>query len=135
MRNKITCDTTMKNISIIIEALHNYGYRCLGSQDNSIIFAKPMGYSFVKAEIVQNKSNFKLEMLLIVKGTDGSNMVWTSKKNTLENIRSDEKYYLNVVQIIMDFEASILGGKFAWEVNRNKRFDFIENAKCLNEID
>ena len=42
---------------------------------------------------------------------------------------------LNVVQIIMDFEASILGGKFAWEVNRNKRFDFIENAKCLNEID
>ena len=135
MRNKINCDTTMKNISIIIEALHNYGYRCLGNQDNNIIFAKPMSYSFVKAEIVQNKSNFKLEMLLIVKGTDGSNMVWTSKKNTLENIRPDEKYYLNVVQIIMDFEASILGGKFAWEVNRNKRFDFIENAKCLNEID
>lgn len=135
MRNKITCDTTMKNISIIIEALHNYGYRCLGSQDNNIIFAKPMGYSFVKAEIVQNKSNFKLEMMLIVKGTDGSNMVWTSKKNTLENIRPDEKYYLNVVQIIMDFEASILGGKFAWEVNRNKRFDFIENVKYLNEID
>lgn len=46
-----------------------------------------------------------------VKGTDGSNMIWTSKKNTLENIRPDEKYYLNVVQIIMDFEASILGGK------------------------
>lgn len=32
----------MKNISIIIEALHNYGYRCLGSQDNNIIFAKPI---------------------------------------------------------------------------------------------
>ena len=94
-----------------------------------------MGYSFVKAEIVQNKSNFKLEMMLIVKGTDGSNMVWTSKKNTLENIRPDEKYYLNVVQIIMYFEASILGGKFEWGVNRNKRFDFIENVKYLNEID
>ena len=33
----------------------------------------------------------------------------------------------------MDFEASILGGKFAWEINRNKRFDFRENTKCLNE--
>lgn len=125
----------MKNISIITEALHNYGYRCLGSQDNNIIFAKPMGYSFVKAEIVQNKSNFKLEMTLFVKNIDGENLVWTSKKNTLENIKNNEEYYLNVMQIIMDFEASILGGKFAWEVNRNKRFDFIENVKCLNEID
>ena len=33
----------------------------------------------------------------------------------------------------MDFEASILGGKFAWEINRNKRFDFRENTKFLNE--
>ena len=33
----------------------------------------------------------------------------------------------------MDFEADILGGKFAWEMNRNKRFDFRENTKCLNE--
>ena len=65
MRNKITCDTTMKNISIIIEALHNYGYRCLGNQDNNIIFAKPMDYSFVKAEIVQNKSNLDILMKLI----------------------------------------------------------------------
>ena len=124
----------MKNISIIIEALHNYGYRCLGSQDNNIIFAKPMGDSFVKAEIVQNKSNFKLEMTLLVKGTDGSNMVYTSKKDTLENLTNDKEYYLNVVQTIMDFEASILDGKFAWEVNRNKRFDFIENTKLLNEL-
>ena len=34
----------------------------------------------------------------------------------------------------MDFEASILDGKFAWEVNRNKRFDFRENTKCLNSL-
>ena len=119
----------------IIEALHNYGYRCLGKKDNTVIFAKPMGYSVVSAEIIQNKSNFTLEMTLFVKGTDGENLVWTSEKNTLENIKNDEEYYLNVMQTIMDFEASILDGKFAWEVNRNKRFDFIENTKLLNELD
>lgn len=123
----------MKNISIIIEALHNYGYRCINNKNNNIIFAKPMGYSFIKAEIITGEPNTELELSLIVKGTDGSNMVWTSKKNTLENIRPDEKYYLNVVQMVMDFEASILGGKFAWEVNRNKRFDFVENTKCVNK--
>ena len=117
----------------IIESLHNYSYRCVGKKDNIIIFAKPMGYSVVTAEIIQNKSNFKLEMTLIVKNTDGENLVWTSEKNTLENIKNDEEYYLNVMQTIMDFEASILDGKFAWEVNRNKRFDFTENTKLLNE--
>ena len=119
---------------VIIEALHNYGYRCVGKIHNNIIFAKPMGYSVVTAEIIQNKSNFKIEMTLIVKNTDGENLVWTSEKNTLENIKNDEEYYLNVMQTIMDFEASILDGKFAWEVNRNKRFDFVENAQTLNEI-
>jgi hypothetical protein len=119
----------------IIEALHNYGYRCVGKKDNNIIFAKTMGYSVISAEIIQNKSNFKLEMVLLVKGTDGENLVWTSEKNTLKNIKNDEEYYLNVMQIIMDFEASILDGKFAWEINRNKRFDFIENTKLLNELD
>lgn len=118
----------------IIEALHNYSYRCVGKKDNIIIFAKPMGYSVVTVEIIQNKSNFKLEMTLIVKNTDGENLVWTSEKNTLENIKNDEEYYLNVMQTIMDFEASILDGKFAWEVNRNKRFDFRENTKCLNSL-
>lgn len=118
----------------IIEALHNYSYRCVGKKDNIIIFAKPMGYSVVTAEIIQNKSNFKLEMTLIVKNTDGENLVWTSEKNTLENIKNDEEYYLNVMQTIMDFEASILNEKFAWEVNRNKRFDFRENTKCLNSL-
>ena len=118
----------------IIEALHNYSYRCVGEKDNKIIFAKPMGYSVVTAEIIQNKSNFKLEMTLLVKNTDGENLVWTSEKNTLENIKNDEEYYLNVMQTIMDFEASILDGKFAWEVNRNKRFDFRENTKCLNSL-
>lgn len=118
----------------IIEALHNYSYRCVGKKDNIIIFAKPMGYSVVTAEIIQNKSNFKLEMTLIVKNTDGENLVWTSEKNTLENIKNDEEYYLNVIQTIMDFEASILNEKFAWEVNRNKRFDFRENTKCLNSL-
>lgn len=120
-------------INTIIEALHNYGYRCVGEKDTNIIFAKPMGYSVISAEIIQNKSNFKLEMTLIVKSTDGENLVWTSEKNTLENIKNDEEYYLNVMQTIMDFEASILDGKFAWEVNRNKRFDFTENTKLLNE--
>ena len=118
----------------IIEALHNYSYRCVGKKDNIIIFAKPMGYSVVTVEIIQNKSNFKLEMTLIVKNTDGENLVWTSEKNTLENIKNDEEYYLNVMQTIMDFEASILNEKFAWEVNRNKRFDFRENTKCLNSL-
>lgn len=118
----------------IIEALHNYSYRCVGKKDNIIIFAKPIGYSVVTAEIIQNKSNFKIEMTLIVKNTDGENLVWTSEKNTLENIKNDEEYYLNVMQTIMDFEASILDGKFTWEVNRNKRFDFRENTKCLNSL-
>ena len=54
-------------INIIIAALRNYGYRCLGKKDTNIIFAKPMGYAVVSAEIVQNKSNFKLEMTLFVK--------------------------------------------------------------------
>ena len=135
MRRKFNNKTmiAITTLNTIIEALHNYGYRCIGEKDTNIIFAKPMGYSVVSAEIIQNKSNFKLEMTLIVKNTDGENLVWTSEKNTLENIKNDEEYYLNVMQTIMDFEASILDGKFAWEVNRNKRFDFTENTKLLNE--
>ena len=135
MRRKFNNKTmiAITTLNTIIEALHNYGYRCVGEKDTNIIFAKPMGYSVISAEIIQNKSNFKLEMTLIVKNTDGENLVWTSEKNTLENIKNDEEYYLNVMQTIMDFEASILDGKFAWEVNRNKRFDFTENTKLLNE--
>lgn len=121
-------------INCIIEALHNYGYRCVGKIHNNIIFAKPMGYSIVSAKIIPNKLNFKLEMELLVKGTDSSNMVYTSKKNTLKNLTNDKEYYLNVVQTIMDFEASILSEKFAWEINRNKRFDFVENTQLLNEL-
>ena len=123
----------MKNISIIIEALHNYGYRCINNKNNNIIFAKPMGYSFIKAEIIPCEPNTKLELSLIVKGNNGKNMLLTSEINTVENIRPDEKYYMNVVQIIMDFEACILKGQFAWEMNRNKRFDFVENTKSLNK--
>ena len=40
---------------------------------------------------------------------------------------------MNVVQIIIDFEASILKVQFALEINRNKRFDFVENTKCVNK--
>ena len=58
---------------VIIEALHNYGYRCVGKMHNNIIFAKPMGYSVVSVRIIQNKLNFKLEMTLLVKGTNDSN--------------------------------------------------------------
>ena len=118
----------------IIEALHNYGYRCVGEKDNIIIFAKPMGYSFIEADIILEESNIKLEMLVIVKNIDGENLVWTSKMNTLEDIKNREEYYLNVMQIIMDFEASVLEKYFAWQVNRNKRFDFRENTKCLNSL-
>ena len=123
----------MNTINNIIEALRNYGYRCVGEKDNKIIFAKPMGYSVFKTEIIQNKSNFKLEMSLIVKGNDDTNLVWTSEKYTLEDIKDDNEYYLNVIQTIKDFEASILEHKFALERNRNKRFDFRENTECLNK--
>lgn len=118
----------------IIEALHNYGYRCVGKKDTNIFFAKPMGYSFIEADIILEESNIKLEMLVIVKNIDGENLVWTSKMNTLEDIKNREEYYLNVMQIIMDFEASVLEKCFAWQVNRNKRFDFRENTKCLNSL-
>lgn len=118
----------------IIEALHNYGYRCVGEKDTNIIFAKPMGYSFIEADIILEESNIKLEMLVIVKNIDGENLVWTSEMNTLEDIKNREEYYLNVMQIIMDFEASVLEKCFAWQVNRNKRFDFRENTKCLNSL-
>ena len=118
----------------IIEALHNYGYRCVGKKDTNIIFAKPMGYSFIEADIILEESNIKLEMLVIVKNIDGENLVWTSEMNALEDIKNREEYYLNVMQIIMDFEASVLEKCFAWQVNRNKRFDFRENTKCLNSL-
>ena len=72
-------------------------------------------------------------MSLIVKDNGGENTVFTSANYMLKNIEDNEEYYLNVIQIIMDFEADILGGKFAWEINRNKRFDFRENTKFLNE--
>lgn len=123
----------MTNINYIIEALRNYGYRCVGEKDNNIIFAKPMGYSVVSVEIIQNNKTTNLDMALIVKNNDGENLCWTSKMDVLEDIKNDKEYYLNVVQTIMDFEADILDGKFAWEINRNKRFDFVENTKCLNE--
>lgn len=117
----------------IIEALHNYSYRCVGKKDNIIIFAKPFAYSVIKAEIILSTKTLKLELSLIVKGNDDENLVWTSINNKLENIENNEEYYLNVVQIIMDFEASITKG-YALKKNRNKRFDFIENMKCLNEL-
>lgn len=121
-------------INIIIEALRNYGYRCVGKKDTNIIFAKPIGYAIVKAEIIQNKSNFKLEMSLIIKNTDGENTVFTSANYMLKNIEDNEEYYLNVIQIIMDFEADILANrKLTYDMNYNTRFDFIENTKCLNE--
>lgn len=123
----------MKNISIIIEALHNYGYHCINNKNNNIIFAKPIGYSFIKAEIIPGEPNTELELSLIVKGNNGRNMLWTSEINTVENIIPDEKYYMNVVKIIIDFEASILKVQFALEINRNKRFDFVENTKCVNK--
>lgn len=133
---KITNSKTIKimtNINYIIKALRNYGYRCVGEKDNNIIFAKPMGYSIVKAEIIQNNKTTNLNMVLIVKGNNDTNLVWTSANYILEDIKNSEEYYLNVVQIIMDFEADILDGKFAMEMNRKKRFDFVENTKCLNE--
>lgn len=120
-------------INIIIEALRNYGYRCVGKKDTNIIFAKPIGYAIVKAEIIQNKSNFKLEMSLIVKGNGDENTVFTSANYMLKNIEDNEEYYLNVIQIIMDFEADILSNrKLTYDMNYNTRFDFIENTKCLN---
>ena len=73
-------------------------------------------------------------MLVNVKNIDDENLVWTSKMNTLEDIKNREEYYLNVMQIIMDFEASVLKKCFAWQVNRNKRFDFRKNTKCLNSL-
>ena len=123
----------MTNINYIIESLRNYGYRCVGEKDNKIIFVKPMGYSIVKTEIIQNNKVTNLNMVLIVKNTDGENLVWTSANYILEDIKNSEEYYLNIIQTIMDFEADILDGKFAWKINRNKRFDFVENIKCLNE--
>ena len=135
MRRKFNNKTmiAITTLNTIIEALHNYGYRCVGEKDTNIIFAKPMGYSVISAEIIQNKSNFKLEMTLLVKNTDGENLVWTSEKYKLVDVEYIDAYYLYIIHLIMDFEASILDGKFAWEVNRNKRFDFTENTKLLNE--
>lgn len=124
----------MKIKTEIIEALHNYGYRCVGKKDTNIIFAKPMGYAVVTAEIIQNKSKFKFEMTLLVKNTDDENLVWTSEKRTLEDVKYIDDYYLYIIHLIMDFEANILGKHFAWQTNREKRFDFRENTKFLNEI-
>ena len=75
-----------------------------------------------------------IKLTVIVKNIDGENLVWTSEMNTLEDIKNREEYYLNVMQIIMDFEASVLEKCFTWQVNRNKRFDFRENTKCLNSL-
>ena len=123
----------MKIKSEIIEALRNYSYRCVGQKDDIIVFAKPLGYSLIYANIIQDNKETKLEMSLIVKGNDGENLVWTSEKYKLVDVESIDAYYLYIIHLIMDFEASILDGKFAWEVNRNKRFDFTENTKLLNE--
>lgn len=123
----------MNTINNIIEALRNYGYRCVGNLDNNIIFAKPMGYAVVTAEIIPDGLKTKFEMTLLVKNTDGENLVWTSEKRTLEDVKYIDDYYLYIIHLIMDFEASILKKHFAWEMNRNKRFDFRENNKCLNK--
>lgn len=117
----------------IIEALRNYSYRCVDQKDDVIVFAKPMGYAIVTAEIIQNKSKFKLKMTLLVKNTEGENLVYKSADYILEDIKDNEEYYLNVIQTIMDFEADILANcHFTWEINCERRFDFRENTKCLN---
>ena len=64
----------------IDKALHNYGYRYIGTIDNIRIYGKPIGYAILKAEI--NDSSITIS--LIVKGTqlkDGvrSNQIWKRK--------------------------------------------------------
>ena len=119
----------------IIEALHNYGYRCVGKKDTNIIFAKPIGYSIFKANIILNDKETELKISLIVKGNGGENTVFTSANYMLKNIEDNEEYYLNVIQIIMDFETDILANrKLTYEMNYNTGFGFRENTKCINEL-
>lgn len=116
----------------IDKALHNYGYRYIGTIDNIRIYGKPIGYAILKAEI--NDSSITIS--LIVKGTklkDGvrSNLIWNSSFRTIDN----KDTYLSYIDIIKNIETKIiLFSPISSPINQNVRYDFEENPESIIDM-
>lgn len=107
----------------IDKALHNCGYRYLGSKDGKYIYGKSLGYGILRADV---RNNTKLSVELIVKG-DKENLLWTHKSRSISTSSDDDKYLI-CVQAIKDNEAEIFSKTpVASSVNRLVRYDFEEN--------
>lgn len=114
------------------KALRNYGYRFLGNQSVYYIFAKPLGYGILRADVSEGEDS--VSIMLMVKGNekDGKrpNLVWVSKSRDLPEKEDDhQKMYEALVQAIADCEAEIFSKTpVAHLQNRGVRYDFEENV-------
>lgn len=113
----------------IVRALHNCGYRYLGSKDGEHTYGKPLGYGILRADV--GNSDTELSISLIVKGNKKNgllpNLLWTKKSCKISS-SSDNDLYLTCVQIIKDHEAEIFTKEpVAFLQNRFVRYDFVEN--------
>lgn len=116
----------------IDKALHNYGYRYIGTINNIRIYGKPIGYAILNAEI--NDSSITIS--LIVKGTelkDGvrSNEIWNKSFRTIDY----KDTYLSYIDIIKNIETEIiLYSPISWPINQNVRYDFEENPESIIDM-
>lgn len=124
---------------IITEALHNLGYRCIGMEDAAVVFGKPRGYGTLRADILIEGTEAKLEVMLIVKSEaneaePAENLVFQSACCTLSSDKTCDDYYLEAMRFVSDSEALIMRNPVNWVHNRFVRYDFRENVTLLNEL-
>ena len=114
----------------VIKALRNYGYRFLGNRSGYYIFAKPLGYGILRADVRKDANS--VSIMLIVKGNEQNgirpNLIWHQVKHGFLEEHDELKIYEAFVQAIADCEADIFSKTpVAWLQNRDVRYDFEEN--------
>ena len=115
----------------VIKALRNYGYRFLNNLKDCYIFAKPLGYGILRADVRKGKNS--ISIMLIVKGNekDGKrpNLIWQSSSGDFPEDRDQQKMYEALARAIADCEADIFSKTpVAFLQNRDVRYDFEENV-------
>lgn len=114
----------------VIKALRNYGYRFLGNRSGYYIFAKPLGYGILRADVRKDANS--VSVMLIVKGNEQNgkrpNLIWHQVKQGFLEEHDDRKMYMAFVRAIAYCEADIFSKTpVAWLQNRDVRYDFEEN--------
>lgn len=116
----------------VIKALRNYGYRFLENKRCCYTFAKPLGYSMLRADVCEGGNS--VSVMLIVKGNkkDGKrpNLLLQQTTQGFMEEHDEQKMYEAFVRAVADCEADIFSKTpVAWLQNRYVRYDFEENVR------